>query len=242
MFRRNKNFVDEEVYSDIGYPEAYKIQGLMDQADILRNFFPNIPELGMEQRKLLQTTLPVGAEGWFVLPMWEKTAHTYGEAVQKVLAMIASKRRFQISCGDKFTAKHLRRFPKTAKMMQRISERQNPPFGGSVIIASCQFGLRHRGRSVRRAREVFLENEFGLGAFEVACMLLTHPEREMYWEHLQIECAGDECFRDDKSQFSDVPIFNSFLSELHFEMDWFGWRGGRNCGSATGFLSLGAGL
>jgi len=46
-----------------------------------------------------------------------------------------------------------------------------------ILVVPAQFGLRHRGRSVRRVREVMNANEFGLGVFAIGIMLLTHPER-----------------------------------------------------------------
>jgi hypothetical protein len=44
-------------------------------------------------------------------------------------------------------------------------------------VIAAQAGMLHRGCSARRTRVSMAGNEFGLGVFAFACMLLTHPER-----------------------------------------------------------------
>lgn len=236
MITKSNLFAKEEALSNSTYPEAYKIKGLMEQIDILGNFFPNISQLRDEQWGLLYKTLPPNAEGWFVLPRWQKIAATHGESVAKVLGMLASERRFQNIFGDKFGEKNLRRNPKTAKLLQRLAEQQDPPFGGDMVVVPCQFGLRHRGRSVRRSRAVFSDNEFGLGAFEVACMLLAHPDRVVQWRQLHIDCPGDEFSPEGNGEFSDAGVFCFHEENLEFDADWSG-RALAHYGSASGFIS-----
>ena len=79
-------------------------------------------------------------------------------------------------------------------------------------------------------------NEFGLGAFAIGIMLLTHPEREVQWEQLHVDCAGDEFAPDAGGVFSVAPIFRFHVGEVEFGADWFD-RADENCGSASAFVS-----
>jgi hypothetical protein len=101
----------------------------------------------------------------------------------------------------------------------------------------AQFGLRHRGRSVRRAREVFNASEFGLDTFAVGIMLLTHPERLQHYDDLWIDCAGDE-YDDpgDDGRFSLAPYFCFSCGKVELLARRFDVAGGY-CGSASGFVS-----
>jgi hypothetical protein len=77
-----------------------------------------------------------------------------------------------------------------------------------ILVVAAQFGLRHRGRSVRRAREVMNASEFCLGAFAIGIMLLTHPERLKHYDDLWIDCAGDEFSYGGDGQFGNAPCFS----------------------------------
>lgn len=225
----SNQFADEEVESSYAYPKGYKVKGITEQTNILRQLFPGI---GFADEKIAQQPLPPNAEGWFAIPKWQTLAPTYGEAVEKVLAMIASKRKFYNYRDGQLGAEYLRQHAKTAKMFQKLGDEQKDY---DILVVPAQFGLRHRGRSVRRAREVFQANEFGLGAFAVGIMLLTHPEREVQWEQLHIDCAGDEFAPVAYGVFSGAPIFY-FDDEVKFNARWF--DSARGCyGSASAFLS-----
>ena len=100
----SNQFADEEVESSYAYPKGYKVKGITDQTNILRQLFPGI---GFADEKLADQPLPPNAEGWFAIPKWEKFAPTYGEAVEKVLAMIGSKRKFYNYRDGQLGADHL---------------------------------------------------------------------------------------------------------------------------------------
>ncbi len=226
----SNQFADEEVESSYAYPKGYKVKGITEQTNILRQLFPGI---GFADEKIAEQPLPVNAEGWFAIPKWQTLAPTYGEAVQKVLAMIASKRKFYNYRDGQLGAEYLRQHAKTAKMFQKLGDEQKDY---DILVVPAQFGLRHRGRSVRRAREVFQANEFGLGAFAVGIMLLTHPEREVQWEQLHVDCAGDEFAPDADGDFSSAPVFDFNVGGVGFGASWFDDADG-DYGSASAFLS-----
>ncbi len=96
--------------------------------------------------------------------------------MQKVLEMIKQTRggKFHGYLERMLGPKHLRQHAKTAAAFQKLGEAQE---GYDILVVPAQFGFAHRGRSVRRAREVMSALEFGLGLFAVGIMLLTHENR-----------------------------------------------------------------
>ena len=117
---------------------------------------------------------------------------------------------------SKLTTDRLREHARTLHALDVIAEAQQ----GDILIVPAQFGKLHRGRSVRRAREVMGANEFGLGAFAVGCMALTHPERFVRWEQLHVDCAGDEYAPDADGKFVFAPVFDVHDGELKFDAGW----------------------
>ena len=226
----SNQFADEEVQSSYAYPKGYKVKGITEQTNILRQLFPGI---GFADEKLAEQPLPPNAEGWFAIPKWQTLAPTYGEAVEKVLAMIASKRKFYNYRDGQLGAEYLRQHAKTVKMFQKLGDEQKD---FDILVVPAQFGLRHRGRSVRRAREVFMANEFGLGAFAIGIMLLTHPEREVQWEQLHVDCAGDEFDPVADGVFSIAPFFYFNDGMVKFYAYWYD-NAHELYGSASAFLS-----
>lgn len=226
----SNQFADKEVQSGYAYPKGYKVKGITEQTNILRQLFPGI---GFADEKIAEQSLPPNAEGWFAIPKWQTMAATYGEAVEKVFAMIASKRKFYNYRDGQTGAEYLRQHAKTAKMFQKLGDEQKD---FDILVVPAQFGLRHKGRSVRRAREVFQANEFGLGAFAIGIMLLTHPEREVQWEQLHVDCAGDEFARDAGGDFSYAPLFDFDDGKVRFGAGWFD-SASELYGSASAFLS-----
>jgi len=222
-------FADEEVQSSYAYPRGYKVKWITEQANILRQLFPGV---GFADESIATRPLPEGAEGWFAIPKWQTMAATYGEAVEKVLATIASKRKFYNYRDGQLGAEYLRQHEKSVKMFQKLGDEQKDH---DILVVPAQFGLRHKGRSVRRAREVFVGNEFGLGAFAIGIMLLTHPEREVQWDQLHVDCAGDEFSPDADGGFSRAPVFDFGGGEVKFSAGWLNSANGFY-GSASGFL------
>lgn len=226
----SNQFADEEVKSIYGYLSGYKPKGITEQTNILRQLLPGI---GYADEKLAQQPLPANAEGWFAIPKWQSVAKTYNEAVEKVLELIKQQRKgkFYNWREGEIGAQYLRQHERTVNKLETLAEQQK---GYDILVVAAQFGIRHRGRSVRRAREVFTAHEFGLGAFEIGCMLLTHPERLQHHDDLWIDCAGNEYTLDADGDFLSAPYFN-------FREDRVGGTilfddADEHSGSASGFL------
>ena len=223
-------FVNEKVESSYTYPKDYKVKNISEQIKILHQLFPNI---GSANEKLAKQPLPLGAEGWFAIPRWEKIAPTYNEAVQKVLDLINRDRNGMFfNYENQLGPQYLRQSQKSIKAFRELGNKQK---GYDILVVPAQFGLLHRGQSVRRARSIMNTNEFGLGAFAIGIMLLTHPEREVQNKQLHVDCAGDEFSPFADGNFSKVPIFYFFYDILKFctilyELTY------KDSGSASAFL------
>ncbi|MEN9558417.1 MAG: hypothetical protein RL141_786 [Candidatus Parcubacteria bacterium] len=224
-------FKDEEVESSYGYLSGYKPKGITEQTNILRQLFPGV---GFADEKLAERPVPSNAEGWFAIPKWQTIAPTYGEAVEKVLAKISETRKgkFKNWREGELGPDYLKQSARTEKMFQTLGDEQK---NHDILVVAAQFGLRHRGRSVRRAREVMQVNEVGLGAFAVGIMLLTHPERLMNYDDLYVDCAGDEYAPGAVGVFSCAPVFLFVDGQVWFDAVWF--DGADDVyGSASAFL------
>lgn len=222
----------EEVGSKYGYLSGYnKPKGITEQTNILHQLFPGI---GGADEKIAEGQLPPNAEGWFAIPRWQSIAKTYNEAVQIVLDLIKKQRRgyFYNWCEGALGPEYLRQHERTAKKLEILAEQQK---GYDILVVPAQFGIRHRGRSVRRAREVFAANEFGLDAFEIGCMILTHPERLQHYNDLWIDCAGNEYSPDADGNFSFAPSFWFFDDLVRFNVGFVNDAHGYG-GSTSGFL------
>ncbi len=220
-------FADEEVPSGRGYPQAYAPRPLPEQARLLRGTFPRLGGV----LPTAPPTLPAGAEAWFLIPDWRRVAATYNTAVTDALAALGTTRSTSFARVERLGANSLRLHARTAEMSQQLSA-----LGDSgLLLVAAQFGVHHRGRSVRRSRAQFADHEFGLGAFAVAAMLLTHPERIAQFDQLYLDCAGDEYSASDEQQFSEAPYFRFLDGRLAFGTSWYG-TSDAYFGSASAFL------
>jgi hypothetical protein len=239
-----EEFKDEEVKSEYGYLSGYKPNGIVQQTNVLRQLFPGV---GFANQDLLgqiergDAKLPKHAEGWFAIPNWVKNPKifgaTYNEAVQVVLDMIKKTRdgKFYNYREGKLGPKYLRQLARTEKLWKKLSEAQGDP---DILLVPAQFGLRHRGRSTRRARVVVMYTpggEYGLGAFATGCMILTHPERLKHYDDLWIDCPGDEYAPVADGDFSGAPYFEFSDKQVGFDAGWLDVAF-EFCGSASAFL------
>ncbi|TSC91868.1 MAG: Uncharacterized protein CEN92_174 [Candidatus Berkelbacteria bacterium Licking1014_96] len=223
----SNQYANEEVSSNYTYPPEYQLKPFEDQIKAVASIFGLDPTSTLEYAGNLPA-LPDGAEGWFAIPSVDALAmkhfpevtdpaEKYCRAVQLVHAKIAASRSFYNYRKGQITPDCLRVPARTVHAFEQIAQTQK----GEILIVAAQLGLRHRGRSVRRAREVFVANEFGLGSLFVGAIVLTHPERYVRWEQLHTDC-DDEFASDADGDFSNAPYLHWFDGELEFNTYWVG--------------------
>jgi len=225
----SNQFKDEEVPSDRGYPPTYRVRPVEAQVTELRKSFPS---LGGCLEKLGRLPLPDEPEAWFAIPRWQAVASSYNEAVERVLDVLASKRRFSNRIVGRLGEKYLRQTERS-RLAETILADQQP--GNDIFVVAAQAGMLHRGSSARRTRVAMAGNEFGLGVFALSCMLLTHPERLSDGESLMVDCGGDEYSPRADYSFDRVPLFDYDLSGIEFSI-FYEDRARNLWGTPTGFL------
>ncbi|MDO8529369.1 MAG: hypothetical protein Q7S18_01745, partial [bacterium] len=197
--------VKEKFASDSLYPPEYKgPRPIEEQIERLATLFNLKPYDALLFAKELPE-LPEGAEGWFAIAKWERVCTSYATAVEQGFVQMQIQRKFYSYPSRPIVQSHLleRNF---------LYDIAGKPNCGDIFVIPAQFGFRHRGHSVDYAYDDgFMKNEFGLGAFAVTCMLLTHPEREVRWDQLHIDCAGDTFAPKvdlyNQGVFSNAPSF-----------------------------------
>ncbi len=231
-FSVTNQYADEERPSNYGYISGYKPRSITEQTNRLRELFPGI---GYANEALAEQPLPQGAEGHFAMPRWDLIGKTYTAAAEIVWLKLKETRKgkFYNYRDGQLGPDRLRQSAKSAAMWERLGQAQE---GNNLLVVPAQFGIRHRGRSVRRAREVMSGVEFGLGMFAVGIMLLTHPERLQHYDDLWVDMAGDE-YHDPQcsgAPFDHAPCFNFYDGRLRFGTVWSG-RALGDYGSASGW-------
>ncbi len=222
-------FKDEEVGSNRIYPPAYKVRPVEAQVTELKKHFPS---LGSCMEKLARKPLLEGAEEWFAIPRWQALAPTYNEAVEMALAALATKRKFQNRIAGRLGPIYLRQSERSKLAEKILADQQQ---GQDFMVIAAQAGMLHRGCSARRARVAMGGNEFGLGVFAVACLLLTHPERLSAEDTLMIDCGGDEYSVRGDYTFDRVPLFDYDISGIEFSI-FYEDRSQNLWGTPSGFL------
>lgn len=222
-------FKDEEVPSDRGYPPTYRVRPVEAQVTALRTLFP---VLGSCNEKLARKPLLEGADAWFAIPRWQALAPTYNEAVEMVIEVLSTRRKVSNRVIGKLGDKFLRQSERSKLAEKILGEQQG---GNDILVVAAQAGILHRGCSARRTRASLAGNEFGLGMFSIACLLLTHPERLSTADTLMIDCGGDEYSVRGDYTFDRVPLFDYDIGGI--EVSIFYEDRARNLwGTPTGFL------
>ncbi len=242
---RGENDVSlEEMESNYTYPPEYSgPKPIKEQITILAQILNLDPKDAREYVEHLPK-LPEGAEGWFAIPSHKALeklfpnitddTERYCAGVRLVYGKIFDSRKAYSYRDGQIVPDRLRTTNRTTHALDIIA--QNQP--GDILVVPAQLGMRHRGRSVRRARECFLSNEFGLTALAVGSIILTHPNRLVRWEELDMDCAGDE-FDDPDSggDFFHAPLYITGGGEggIMFGTRWYD-RVYKRYGSASAFV------
>ncbi len=227
-------FSEEEVESEYGYLSGYEKAG--PHAEQFARIKGHFPQAESYDITLGEKEAPAGSEGNFLILPWQRIAETYEAALAIVLTKLSEQRigAFVNYREGELGPDRLRESAKKAAAMKSYATSQS---GHDVLVVAAQLGKRHRGRSVRRARVVMSGNEFGLGAYEMGFILLTHPNRLENYDDLCVDCAGDEYRFGDSGPdgFLSAPYFGFDGAELKFDAGDVG-RPCDDYGAASGFV------
>jgi len=223
-------YSDEETSSTYGYPKDFQYLPIEEQVAKFKELFPELNGANLE---IAKGELPEWADGWGAIPRWDKVSKTYSEAVvERALPLLGESRKFYNYRDGKLSEKYLRQNERTIEMERQLWDQQA---GYDIIIVPVQWGIQHRGRSIRRARECFRADEFGLGIFATVCLLLVHPKRLQRWEQLHWDCAGDDHDWSAAGEWSRCPCLSFFGDEVELRARRVA-RVLRRFGSASAFL------
>ena len=232
------DFVGEGDEVEYGYFSGYeKPKEVIEQIKLLHQYFPEIGEAdeAIADLAIADQVFPEGAEGWFAIPKWETIAPTYALAVRRVLEKLKKVlgNGLYSYCEERIEQKYFRQSEGSIKAWTVLAEEQD---GYDILIVPAQFGINYVDCPVRRVLQAMPPNEFGLGAFAVGIMLLTHPEERLsHCEDLWINCAGDEFSSKPDNRFDSAPYFSFFAGQVELGLEYTGASDGYH-GSSSGFL------
>lgn len=222
-------YKEEQVGSERVYPVTYRVRPVEAQVTELRKLFPSLSGC---MEKIGRRPVPEGAEAWFAIPRWQALASTYNEAVEILLGVLATKRKFSNRIIGRIGPTYLRQSERSKLAEKILADQQQ---GCDLLVVAAQAGMLHRGCSARRTRVAMAGNEFGMGVFAFGCMLLTHPERLSTGDTLMIDCGGDEYSMRGDYTFDRVPLFDYDISGIEFSI-FYEDRARNLWGTPTGFL------
>lgn len=201
-------FADERVSSNHHYLSGYdKPKDITKQLQIISRLFPRL-KVNMKLVDCInrgEIKSPMTSDGYFCIPHWSSIGSTYSEAVERILErlkLIRNSTSYENISNDGYTnflkscsSDFLRQSKRKAAIMDELLAKQ----GAHILVLPAQFGIRYRGCSVRCARFIMPTSEFGLGLYEIAFMLITHPERLQQYDDLWITAVGDMYVGDEYS-------------------------------------------
>lgn len=215
------------------YPSEY--QGplaIETQIEIIAETFclDPLPALALVRNPV---DVPMQAEGLFAIPRFDKVAQDYEGAVRCAQSKIEHVPGLRIGSRD-FVVQYLERGSRNALAYLTFVDRY---CDSDILLVPAQFGRLHAGKPVEFVRRAADSSriEFGLGTFEVLCMLRTHPHRLSSNRALAIDVPGDNYFPFGRRTSYHAPIVDRngdkivIASALTSSAD-------PNSGSATGFL------
>ncbi|NQV13487.1 MAG: hypothetical protein HQ530_04285 [Parcubacteria group bacterium] len=198
-------WADEEKKSSVGYPEDFRIRTLAEQLEFWQQYYPGFDSSHV--LALAEVSLSTGAEGWAVTPkptrIMGSDSEAYHGALDRMLKLLAGQCKFENWQKGTLSPEHLRLVQRTMLAHKELDE-----LPGDFWVFPFQFGQRWAGKSVRRGRILYTEPEFGLGPYENAALLATHPGRITGLGQLRIDCPGCVYSPDADGQFDDCLDFS----------------------------------
>ncbi len=184
---------------------SHGVDPLIEQIYLLRNLF-GVCSVNWNLYKAIgngKVEMPKNASEWIAVPNYLKNPEIFGRTYQSAFQIVLRNLKAEgldDYCHIKLNRRYFRQSACKELLFQYAAQRQDNP---EILILAAQFGKLYEGRSTREACENMHVGEFGLGAFEVGCRILTGLEFSG-----EINCLGDEL--DDPEVllwFDHTPFF-----------------------------------
>ncbi len=220
------------------YPPEYTgLSSITQQVKLLQQKVPAFAELNADwflnegQDWYDSLTLPDAVEGPLV-KVWDESVGGCHNALDLIFKAIAKERKFYSYREGQLTPKLLRQCERTTDY-EHDMKRVQP---GDFLIVPSQVGDRWGGYPVREVRRSYNEGEFGHGSVAGGCLILSHPNRLVRFDELDMDFPGDE-FEDPDAgdRLVRVPIFAQNKDGIVFGSTRVDGAYGYY-GSVTGFL------
>jgi hypothetical protein len=221
------------------YPKGWSVPSLNDLETRLQEAIPGL-SITLPTG---DTYVPQGFDGMALVPKLSALARIlgvddpygsgYGELLEKVLGIISGKRSFYNYRNGVLGSNYLRLHDEVRGKLEALESEMD----GDVLVVPISFGNLYAGYSARNARHTSLgKGQLPLGSVQVACLLLSMPERLVSYDDLWIDCPADEYNDDADGEWSCSPDL-SFVDGLSFYAGWSDNARGY-CGSAVAALGV----
>lgn len=222
------------------------VKSLNDQLSYWRSKFPALDHshiLALGERLLTRippaiiprierlVTIPkVVALETFVLGYEDNEDHMYNQALVLIAAHM-DRVHPTVYRNYKLSPAHTRLSSRT---MESYKTLEGVP--GDFMVFPVQMGGLYRDESVANVRARYIEQEFGLCAYAVGCILLSHGRSLVRGRRLDINCPGSE-FASTQGGKLDAALCLTAGIDGNIGLDAYRVNALRpGCGSATGYV------
>lgn len=219
----SKLFIDEECYPEKDFFYHVDAKKIDDQLLILNKHFPKLETISKVYHFDKNST--EGKPNIFIIPDWEKVSTSYGSACEIILNILISIHgsNFSTSKVNEFFTWDIKPTLELTRGIYKLKEIQK---NSDYLIFNCNLGLKHAGKSARRALATFKDNEFPLGVFEVGVILITHPELLKGTFSTYIGTPGSLVERRNGSGNKEVVYFGVNINQIYLTLNGESFRGG----------------
>lgn len=218
-----------EQNTPLWYPERYAPNTVEQQIDILRSS-ANFPFLNPDKairyyrEAYAGIKMPEWVEGPFVIvPLPAFQRHLFSDitdpaglmclAVNMALQKLEASRPYINWRREAIVPNQFRRKPEWVPLYERLYASQPE---SDFIVVPGQYGMRHRGLSMRSASALMQETpgELPAGSLEGAVMALANPSRYFGgYNALYTDLPADECRPYQEPRYSFSGYFDMYLDE-----------------------------
>jgi len=241
----NQNpYASEEVTPTFFYPEGYKPNSVEKQVEFLSAHLgwldtSHVDALAKSWKKKYPK-----ADGLYVVPKPTAVANhlalsdhwtNFGLLTEQgPLAALATQRKFTNYRAGQLGPDRYHLAATAASALIALEAKQP----GDLLVYPAQTGKLYAGNSPRNARlkieHAQVPSQWPQPSYCVGWMLYANPHRLAKYEHLVIDCSGDEYRLGAAGEFAYVLCFDFGGDGLHCAERW-GARPYGACGSASGW-------